>query len=238
MFATTTTTNTMNTNTSTTKKMAKSNKFCTVCKNAGLSEKEYTNHFVRDVPGPHGKVVCPTLLKLECSYCFKTGHTKSEKYCPAFRKMLFETNRRYSAAVAATTTTTTPKRQERSVVQCLPVHSNPYKYLEDIDVSIGNENHETSSPLHQIPTPVTKQATLHKNVKHTSYASMANKPVEIKREEDETNSCYTLLGKTNLTGPYYDVTKIIKKQDNKKYRVTSWSHNDQDDTDEEEDAWM
>ena len=239
MFATTTTT--MNANAST-KKISKSNKFCIVCKNAGLSEKEYTTHFVRDVPGPHGKVVCPSLLKLECSYCFKSGHTKSEKYCPAFRKMLFETNRRYSAAAAAaaaSTTMTTPKKQERSVVQCLPVYSNPYKYLEDIDVSIGDENNETQSPFHrQIPTPVTKLPTLHNNVKHNSYASMANKPVEKKREEeDETISCYTPLGKPNLTGPYYDVATIIKKLDKKPYQPTSWSHYD-DDSDEEEDAWM
>jgi hypothetical protein len=54
--------------------------FCKVCHDAGKSEKEYTNHFVKSVPGPNGKVVCPTLLAQECRFCFKAGHTAG--YCP------------------------------------------------------------------------------------------------------------------------------------------------------------
>jgi len=49
--------------------------YCKVCHDAGKSEKEYTSHFVRSELGPKGKVVCPTLLNLECRYCFKKGHT-------------------------------------------------------------------------------------------------------------------------------------------------------------------
>ena len=64
------------------------NKFCQICKNAGLTEKEYTNHFVKNQPGPHGVVVCPTILNAECTYCFKKGHVKSEKHCPSYRKMI------------------------------------------------------------------------------------------------------------------------------------------------------
>lgn len=54
--------------------------FCKVCHDAGKSEKEYTNHFVKSEPGPKGKVVCPTLLAQECRYCFNQGHTAG--YCP------------------------------------------------------------------------------------------------------------------------------------------------------------
>ena len=54
--------------------------FCSVCKKAGKSEAEYTSHFVRDRPGPDGRVVCPTLLATECRYCRETGHTKH--HCP------------------------------------------------------------------------------------------------------------------------------------------------------------
>jgi hypothetical protein len=54
--------------------------FCKVCQDAGKSESEYTNHFVRSEPGPNGKVVCPTLLAQECRYCFQQGHTAG--YCP------------------------------------------------------------------------------------------------------------------------------------------------------------
>jgi hypothetical protein len=53
--------------------------FCKVCKDAGLPEREYTSHFVKDRPGPNGKVVCPTLLNQSCLICGTKGHTSS--YC-------------------------------------------------------------------------------------------------------------------------------------------------------------
>jgi hypothetical protein len=55
--------------------------FCKVCFDAGKSEREYTSHFIKSKPGNDGKVVCPYLLSLECSYCKKKeGHTA--RYCP------------------------------------------------------------------------------------------------------------------------------------------------------------
>lgn len=51
--------------------------YCKVCHDAGKSEEMYTSHYVRSEPGPNGKVVCPTLLAIECKYCFKQGHTAS-----------------------------------------------------------------------------------------------------------------------------------------------------------------
>jgi hypothetical protein len=54
--------------------------FCKVCKDAGKKETEYTSHWVRDAPGPNGKVVCPTLLSTKCKYCKAQGHIV--KYCP------------------------------------------------------------------------------------------------------------------------------------------------------------
>ena len=54
--------------------------FCKVCYDAGLPVADYTNHFVKDQPGPNGKVVCPTLLAQKCLKCGVPGHTSS--YCP------------------------------------------------------------------------------------------------------------------------------------------------------------
>ena len=54
--------------------------FCKVCFDAGLSVADYTDHFVKDQPGPNGKVVCPTLLAQKCLKCGVAGHTSS--YCP------------------------------------------------------------------------------------------------------------------------------------------------------------
>lgn len=61
--------------------MNKKTPFCTVCHAAGLEKNAYTSHYVRDRPG--GVVVCPTLLKVECRYCRKTGHTP--KHCPEIK---------------------------------------------------------------------------------------------------------------------------------------------------------
>lgn len=53
--------------------------FCKVCYDAGLPVSDYTDHFVKDQPGPNGKVVCPTLLAQKCLICGVAGHTSS--YC-------------------------------------------------------------------------------------------------------------------------------------------------------------
>ena len=52
---------------------------CKVCKDAGLPVADYTSHYVKDQPGPNGKVVCPTLLNQSCRNCNAKGHTSS--YC-------------------------------------------------------------------------------------------------------------------------------------------------------------
>lgn len=63
---------------------ASSIRFCKVCFDAKKPEYVYTSHFVKDVPGPYGKIVCPTLLNQECQYCKNPGHTVS--YCSALKK--------------------------------------------------------------------------------------------------------------------------------------------------------
>jgi hypothetical protein len=62
----------------------KPNPFCKVCRDAGKTEAEYTSHFVKSEPGPKGKVVCPTLLNLKCTYCQENGHMVS--YCITLQK--------------------------------------------------------------------------------------------------------------------------------------------------------
>ena len=54
--------------------------FCKVCYDAGLPVADYTDHYVKDQPGPNGKVACPTLLAQKCLKCGVAGHTSS--YCP------------------------------------------------------------------------------------------------------------------------------------------------------------
>ena len=69
-------------NKSSNSKSSSNNKpFCKVCYDAGKPEREYTSHYVKNKPGNEGKVVCPYLLSLVCTYCKKQeGHTA--KHCP------------------------------------------------------------------------------------------------------------------------------------------------------------
>jgi hypothetical protein len=59
--------------------------FCKVCYDAGLPVADYTDHFVKNQPGPGGKVVCPTLLAQKCLECGVFGHTSS--YCTLKRTL-------------------------------------------------------------------------------------------------------------------------------------------------------
>lgn len=59
--------------------------FCKVCQDSGKTEKEYTNHNVRDLKG---KTVCPVLLAQECRNCYKHGHTF--KYCPLIKSETYK----------------------------------------------------------------------------------------------------------------------------------------------------
>lgn len=65
--------------------------YCKVCHDAGKTESEYTSHWVKDLSG---KTTCPTLLRTECQYCYKLGHTV--KFCSAMAKA----NRKASRVVS------------------------------------------------------------------------------------------------------------------------------------------
>ena len=61
--------------------------FCKVCYDAGKNESVYTSHFVKDKQGSDGKVVCPYLLSLTCTFCKKSeGHTA--RHCPVLQKKM------------------------------------------------------------------------------------------------------------------------------------------------------
>ena len=62
-------------------------KFCKVCQDAGKSEEVYRSHFTRETRELNAKVTCPTLLALECRYCYKNGHTV--KYCPTLKEKAY-----------------------------------------------------------------------------------------------------------------------------------------------------
>jgi hypothetical protein len=68
-------------------------KYCKVCHDSGKPESEYTSHFIRESPDPKSAVICPTLLALECRFCFQSGHTI--KYCKVLEARDKETELRF-----------------------------------------------------------------------------------------------------------------------------------------------
>jgi hypothetical protein len=63
-------------------------KYCKVCHDTGKDEKTYTSHYVRENPDPTSRIVCPTLLSMECKYCFKKGHTV--KFCKVIKNRSYK----------------------------------------------------------------------------------------------------------------------------------------------------
>lgn len=62
--------------------------FCKVCFDSGKTMEEYSSHFLKNIPGPDGIIICPTLLAICCFNCNKKGHTIS--YCPSSKKIQTE----------------------------------------------------------------------------------------------------------------------------------------------------
>ena len=135
--------------------------FCKVCFDAGKSEAEYSSHFVRNERG--GKVVCPTLLNLNCTYCHKKGHTKS--YCKdlkkeqkrsekCFKRFEFETKEK----------TNTKKKVEKK---------NVFAALDSDGESDEEEDYPEEFPA------LSANVTIRENQKKVSFAEMAKKPAVV-----------------------------------------------------------
>ena len=101
--------NTANTNTTAAKP------FCKVCRDAGKPESEYTSHFVKDQPGPNGKVICPTLLNQDCRICGKSGHTSS--YCSQYRRPVVREEPRREERYIAREPRDDRRREERYIAR-------------------------------------------------------------------------------------------------------------------------
>jgi hypothetical protein len=113
--------------------------FCKVCHDAGKPESVYTNHFVRSAPGPNGKVVCPTLLSLECRYCYQSGHTV--KFCPVLKE-----NNNYQARA----------QEKQSVVQPRPTQKKQEIKPTNIFAALDSSDEESDKET-KISTVVVKE---------------------------------------------------------------------------------
>jgi hypothetical protein len=138
-------------------------KYCKVCHDAGKSETEYLSHFIRESRDPNSKIVCPTLLSLECRYCSNKGHTI--KYCK-----ILEKNKNMSS------------RQER-INNYYKTEKNDVKYKESSNIfdNLGSDSEEEDEEFSDIRAP---NSTLSDNFSEfcsnsvpKSYASVLSTPV-------------------------------------------------------------
>lgn len=116
-------------------------KYCKICHDMGKSESEYRSHFTRETKDPNSKILCPTLLSMECRYCFKKGHTV--KYCALAKK-----NEKNKINETRTATNTMPK-PVTNITNAKKVATNKFAQLSDDDDS-DNEEINQSNKKNQV----------------------------------------------------------------------------------------
>ena len=169
---------------------------CKVCVDAGKSEKEYSNHYVKDL---NGNVTCPTLLSQECRYCKKKGHTTS--HCTTLKKQKeSEENSRKPPLSPAKKEAPAPKK------------SNVFAYLEMNSDESDDEEEEFPELVAAVEPkdPFEKEKSAPKKF---SYASMAAKTqAEYKIEEVKaTNTTVDKNLKINIKKEWPALAAGVKK---------------------------
>jgi hypothetical protein len=143
-------------------------KYCKVCHDAGRTEAEYSSHFIRETRDPNSRVVCPTLLALECRFCYKKGHTV--KYCKTLKNkdVLPQTIKR-------------SKPQEIQKIQ----PTNTFACLEEEEEEVQEEEFEEEKIADEFPAlnaNIKNYAV--KNYADKNYAEALAKPAPIIIPED------------------------------------------------------
>ena len=185
--------------------------YCKVCHDSGKSEKEYTSHWVKDLSG---KVICPTLLSLECRCCYQLGHTV--KFCPVNlnRKKQEERIAREAAKEARLGKEEARFAKEKEVKK--PV--NVYDLLDEDDESVDGSD----ADFEVLDEPnVTTWASIAAMSKETNEAAM----------EAEPSSLLLHLTK-NALEKEKEVKKQVTKEVNKhsifKYSWADWPSDSED----------
>lgn len=160
-------------------------KYCKVCHDAGKSESVYMSHYTRETPDPKSKVVCPTLLNMECKYCFSPGHTV--KYCSILADNKKKQEKENKLQQRQQTKNEYASNQ-KLVAEKLPIiQKNAFKYLSNDSESDNEEQmvQKTSKIVTKVEVEVEEFPSLVTSTKKQdnaysgfSYASMAAKSQE------------------------------------------------------------
>ena len=149
---------------------------CKVCQDAGKTESEYSSHFTRESRDPNSRVVCPTLLALNCKYCFQKGHTV--KYCKELKK-------KERTAVHQLRRSEAPTKSESKGIRA---NTNIFIALDSEDEADDEPKENqvlTPEVQEQFPAMTASKPVLPQLVT-TSYASVLARPFEAKAPESKT----------------------------------------------------
>lgn len=138
-------------------------KYCKVCHDTGKDEKTYTSHYVRETPDPTSRIVCPTLLSMECKYCYKKGHTV--KFCKVIKNRSHKQEKTTSRPIE-------PQVSNKNVTKS----NNMYDLLDCDDV---DENVVGVTKLHRPPHILSTPAPLN----YSKIIDVTNKQVEDEERE-------------------------------------------------------
>jgi hypothetical protein len=206
--------------------------FCKVCYDAGLPNENFTSHFVKDQPGPNGKVVCPTLLAQKCLICGVPGHTSS--YCPDNSSVSSSStvqNPQYKMALA------TDEIRNSYAIRLPPIDrtssSNPrIVYASDIQPKSNTRNTNASDQFPSLPNisslrrfkndePVLRRAPPSPPLAEASPVHSPKKPTKVIYNK-KGNSFGDLV--TSHESDESDVDEMPPiKQEQKKQPSSSWA---------------
>lgn len=198
----------------------KSTPFCKVCMDAGKGPEVYNTHYVK---GDAGKVICPTLLSMECRFCFKTGHTV--KYCAALEKKKQNDGKQQSQIAKSQKnqvrkpSTVAPQLMSKNQFECL------FCEEEEEEITISKE----IQPIRDTITPHTPPSSPPQQTWASIAAQVAPAPITQKESSIASNlvSVKEILNEVALE----------KEQETKKtftfgkYKMRSWA--DWSDSDDE-----
>ena len=217
--------NKMNTRNNNFNKKVIVNPFCKVCFDAGKSEAEYTNHFVKSEPGVKGKVVCPTLLNQACTYCRETGHTVS--HCVKLKQN--NKNKEHALRVqeyAAKQIVTTDSSNNTTLSKRL---GNGFAALAHLDVQADEFDRIQVDQMKAYPalgSATATDATMATKQTQFSYANMAARTSPPRSAAIVMSSLNKLAANAKANAIAKQKTPVTKK---------SWADwTDSDDDDEEE----
>jgi len=200
--------------------------YCKVCHDAGKSESEYTNHYVRSFPDKSGnsKVTCPTLLATECRYCYELGHTT--KFCTVLAKNKKSEERAYRQAEHREAT-------ENVKPKAPPIKKNVsgFEVLRELDESEEKTKAEVKAAVskptvvEEFPSLGSQPVIVKEKQVMTGWAAVAAKTAEqFDREKYEQQLIANSI-KRQMPTPLSSSRKIVMK---------SWADWTDSDTEDEE----